>query len=258
MAIERSWEAVGPVAFIANGSADGTVTLSSVAGFKVKQSVVISAISLPDLKLEVKKVISATKLIVGPVVTTGKLLARQNLSSYTLATSPTIRAEEQKKAVLPIADIIQAVYRQEPGTTIGVEIDDQFGNPIDSVKDSNGVNRLAVDGQFTADVDVQVEVQLTAKDNDPDAGDVHDSIRIGDGVDEVNMTKAASGTVVGMNVNSVNDLFSKPFNKLTVLSKNDDGDPLTIRSSYGGIPVQLLTIAYDAEGDFEDAEVSNL
>ena len=30
-----------------------------------------------------------------------------------------------------MADIIQAVYRQEPGTTIGVELDDQFGQPFD-------------------------------------------------------------------------------------------------------------------------------
>ncbi len=160
MAIERAWEAVNPVAFVANGGADGTITLLSTAGFKVKQSVVISAISLPDKKLEVKKVISPTKLIVGPVVTTGKMLARENLSAYTLGNSPTIKAEEQKKAVLPIADIIQAVYRQEPGTTIGVEIDDQFGRPIDSIEDSNGVNRLAVDGQFTAEVDVQVDVDI--------------------------------------------------------------------------------------------------
>lgn len=131
MAIERSWESVGPIAFTANGGADGTVTLLSAAGFKVKQSVVVSATSLPDLKLEVKKVISPTKLIVGPVVTTGKLLARQDLSAYTLVLNANLRAEEQKKAVLPMADIIQAVYRQEPGTTIGVELDDQFGQPFD-------------------------------------------------------------------------------------------------------------------------------
>ena len=202
MAIERSWESVGPIAFSANGGADGTVTLQSTAGFKVKQSVTISATALPDLKLEVKKVLSPTKLIVGPVVTTGKLLARQNLSAYTLAVNANIRAEEQKKSVLPIADIIQAVYRQEPGTTIGVEIDDQFGQPIDSIKDSKGVNRLAVDGQFTAEVDVQVDVDIDgyydeAENPDPDNIGLigHTRSEDTDQTDQVQRITAKRGTV---------------------------------------------------------------
>jgi hypothetical protein len=149
MAYERAWESVGPVAFTATGGQDGTVTLSSTAGFKVKQSIVISAISLPTLKLEVKRVISLTKLIVGPIVTTGKMLARENLSLYTVALLSNIRAEEQKKSLLPPNDIIQAVYEQEPAVairTIGV---DKFGRSIDTVDNGDGKVRLAVDASVT-------------------------------------------------------------------------------------------------------------
>ena len=37
---------------------------------------------------------------------------------------------------------------------------DKYGDKIDSRRDSNGVNRLAVDGQFSAEVDVQVDVDV--------------------------------------------------------------------------------------------------
>jgi hypothetical protein len=142
MAIERTWDSIGPIAFAANGGSDGTITVSSVSGFRVKQTVSISGIALPTLKLEIKRVLSPTKLIVGPVVTTGKLLARQDLSLYTLAALSTIKIDEQPKVRLPPPDIIQAVYEQEPVLalrTIGV---DEFGRPW------TGTNPVPVSGTF--------------------------------------------------------------------------------------------------------------
>jgi hypothetical protein len=124
MAIERLWTSLGPIAFAANGGADGSITIADSCGFKVKQMVVISAVSLPDLVLEVKRVVSPTKLIVGPKVTTGKMIARQNLSAYTVALLANIRAEEQPKVRIPPADVIQAAYEQEPTLairTLGVD-----------------------------------------------------------------------------------------------------------------------------------------
>jgi len=136
MAIERYWETKGPILLSADGGADGSVVISNVCGFKVKQRIVISALSLPDLPLEIKRVVSLTKLIVGPVVTTGKMIARQDLSAYTVALISTIRAEEQPKVRVPPNDIIQAVYEQEPTIairTIGVDcVGDPWGedNPL--------------------------------------------------------------------------------------------------------------------------------
>lgn len=258
MANERLWDSIGPVAFTANGGSDGVVTVASVAGMRVKQLVTIqSNTQQPSQeKLEIKKVLSLTKIIVGPVKTNGQFMTRANLSAYLVADSATIKILEQPKSKPPAADIIAAVYEQEPVVGIRTFGVDELGRPY------NTKNPLPVqlsDGNINiGTVNAELEVQLSHKDNDPDAGDVHDSLRIGDGVNEVTATKAADGPEVGLNTNSINDLFSKPFTKLTVLSKNDDGDPLEIRSSYNGVPVQLLTIVYDAEGDFEDAEVSNL
>lgn len=162
MAIEQKWPAVPPSLFTANGDAYGNIQIANTAGFKVKQAVTIKATGLPDLFVQVKRA-TRTRLIVGPIqAVPGKesLQSRTDLSLYTVAAGAFIFAEEQVKAKIKPDDIIQAVYRQEPGTTIGVEIDDQYGNPIDSVVDNNGINRLCVDGQFTAVVDVQVDVDI--------------------------------------------------------------------------------------------------
>jgi hypothetical protein len=147
MAIERLWVTISPITFSTNGGADGTVTIPDVCGFKVKQKVVISAISLPDLVLEVKRVVSATKLIVGPIVTTGKMIARQNLSTYTTALLANIRAEEQPKVRIPPADIIQAAYEQEPTLAHRVMAVDCIGDPWG--KD----NPLPILGTFIASSD---------------------------------------------------------------------------------------------------------
>ena len=122
MAIEKFWERQGPVAFSANGGEDGLVTLSSVICFKVKQSVSIKAIGLPTLQLEVKRVISATQLYVGPRQSVPQknrsLKTRSDLSAYTTALSASIQAVEQSKAKVPPNDIIQAVYEHEPTIAI--------------------------------------------------------------------------------------------------------------------------------------------
>ena len=154
MAIERLWTTISPITFTANGGADGSVTIPDVCGFKVKQSVVISAPSLPDLVLEVKRVVSPTKLIVGPKVTTGKMIARQNLSAYTTALLSNIRAEEQPKVRLPPPDIIQAVYEQEPTLAFRT-----FG--VDCYGDGWGKNNpFPVSGSLVVDVDEPTKQQV--------------------------------------------------------------------------------------------------
>ena len=61
------------------------------------------------------------------------------------------------------------------GVTQGVTlVDPQSGHPIDTVEDSNGVKRLAVDGNFVAQ-NVQAEVNLDSDEDevaveDPDTG----------------------------------------------------------------------------------------
>jgi hypothetical protein len=144
MAIEKSWSAVAPQLFTADGTALGIVTVASTAGFKVKQTVVVVnppvfPATVPTQKqVQVKRVISSTQLIVGPLLSSlqpaykqegaSLLSRREDISAFTVALGAYIYAEEQPKAVLKPDDIIQAVYDQEPAVAIRTTGVDQFGN----------------------------------------------------------------------------------------------------------------------------------
>lgn len=134
MAIEKKWPAVAPRLFTANGTVHGVVTLQNARGFKVKQKVVVKSNTRPDLQLQVKRVYP-TQLILGPIPTKQgeqPLTSRTDLTAYTTADGAYVYAEEQDKSTLKPDDILQAIYRQEPSTSIGVELTDEFGNPINS------------------------------------------------------------------------------------------------------------------------------
>lgn len=133
MAIEKKWPTVPPRLLTADGDAEGNIQIASTSGFKVKQIVVLQAPALPPLTVKVQRVTSSTQMIVGPA--TPPVQGKQNMntridvSAYTVLAGSFIFAAEQDKSTLKPDDIIQAVYRQEPGTTIGVELDDEFGDP---------------------------------------------------------------------------------------------------------------------------------
>jgi hypothetical protein len=139
MAVEQKWLAVPPQLFTADGSTLGIITVANTAGFKVKQRAVVSAVSQPDLQVQIKRVISQTQMIVGPLPESinpvnkrqgSQLLSvRSDLSAYTLAIGAYVYADEQEKAKLNPDDIWQAVYEQEPTVAIRTLQVDQWGNP---------------------------------------------------------------------------------------------------------------------------------
>lgn len=140
MAIEKKWPAVPPQLFTADGTALGVVNVASASGFRVKQAASIQSNSLPAIRVQVKRVVSSTQIVVGPIPNEmpinrqqgrSGLTERSDLSAYTVADGAFIYAEEQQKVPIDPREIMQAVYRQEPGTTIGVELDDEFGNAFD-------------------------------------------------------------------------------------------------------------------------------
>lgn len=153
MAIEKRWEQQGPIAFTADGTDAGLVTVSSVQHLKVKQKVVISATGEPDLALEVKRVLSLSQLIVGPKQDDknrkiNNLNLRQDISTYTVLKNATIRAEEQSKVTIPEKDIIQAVYEFEPTVAIRTVGVDKLGNPWDPQ------NPVPITGSIDVEVDL--------------------------------------------------------------------------------------------------------
>jgi hypothetical protein len=77
-------------------------------------------------------------------------------------------------------------------------------------------------------------------------------------ISTVTVTPSYDSSIIGLDTVDKNKLFSKPLTGLEVLSKDDEGNPLQIRSSFNGNPVQLLTLAYDSDGDFLSAVVTDV
>lgn len=156
--LEKRLGAVPPQAFTADGTDKGLVTLADTRYFKVKQKVILIGATLPNLNLEVKQVIDSTKLLVGPI--NEDIKDYSDISAYTTALTSFIYANEQKRPSVPLEEFWRAVYDEEPTVALRNILVDKFGNKIDSVTDNYGINRLAVDGQFHAEVDVQVDVDI--------------------------------------------------------------------------------------------------
>lgn len=160
MAIERLWERQGPVVFTANGGSDGLVTIADVICFKVKQKVVISSATQPDLLLEVKRVHGPTTLTVGPIKDKthpskpkNNLKSKEDISAYTVADGAQIRAVEQPKSVPTPEDIVKATYEQEPTLAWRTFLVDKIGRAISSS------NPLPIDGTIAVTLDTTPDTQ---------------------------------------------------------------------------------------------------
>jgi hypothetical protein len=175
MAIERFYEEISPVAFTADGQANGIVTIDDTYCFKVKMDVIIKADGKDPVRLQVKRVLNKTMMRIGP--SNKGLNARTDLSEYTLAINSTIQAPEQERPNIPPADYERAVYEEEPTVAKRVFNVDKYGKGY-TVKNPFPV-RLSDGSVNIGTVNAELEVQLTHRDNYPDGGDVHDSIRIG-------------------------------------------------------------------------------
>lgn len=153
MAHEREWLRVEVRSFVSDGGADGSITLSSTSGFKVKQKVKITAIGESPLVLEVKRVISPTTLLVGPF--NQNINIRTNLSAYTVAKASGISAETQSKKFPTDKDIHSFIYEQEPTVAYRTISVDEYGDfyssnnplPVDAPKYISGT----IDGEETGD-----------------------------------------------------------------------------------------------------------
>lgn len=181
MAIERLWEGIPARAFTADGQANGIVTLESTIQFRVKQSVKLTAMGFDPIKLQVKRVLSSTQMILGP--DDGKLTSRQDLSLYLLGTMPMVSAPEQDKTSIPEKDQLNMTLEREPVNARRVFIVDDFGDAIGTTPQNPIHTQLSNGSVNIGTVNAELEVQLSHRDNYPDQGDVADSVQIGDGED---------------------------------------------------------------------------
>lgn len=184
MAIEKKWKAVSPISFAADGTSDGVVTLPSTYGLKVKQEVLLKSSSQPGILLEIKRVSSSTQLIVGPKGQSITTVA--DISAYLVSDSATLEAGEQARPGIPLQELQRAVYQEEPSVALRTLLVDLLG---ESYSTTNPLPVQLSDGSINIEtLNANLAVQLSAKDNDPTAGDIHDSVRIGDGIREAAIT----------------------------------------------------------------------
>lgn len=127
MAIERFYNQIEPVLFTADGESNGVISVVDTAFFKVKMAVVLKADGLDDLRLEVKRVLSSTQMILGPE--NKPIHARTDLSSYVMSLNPKIEAPFQERPKIPPADYERASYEEEPTSAKRSFLVDRYGNP---------------------------------------------------------------------------------------------------------------------------------
>lgn len=180
MAIEKKWAKVPPESFTADGTTDGHITVVNSELFYVKQEVRLFSDDLSPIIVEIKRINSRVDIEVGPK---GNINQRTDVSGYLLADNAMISAEEQVRPTISWEDIRRAVYEEEPTVALRTTWVDKLGNKYG---DDNPIP-VAFDGTIDAS-----DVRTTAVDNDPKPGDLHSSVRIGDGTNEAQVTSGGA------------------------------------------------------------------
>lgn len=128
MAVEQKWLAVPPQAFTSDGTSFGVITIADTAGYRTKQIVSLKGTSLPEIALQVKRVLSPTQFIVGPTDNRIGPNYFTDISAYTVAAGSNVSAGEQVKGALPPdKDHYSAIYEADPVVADRVIMVDQYG-----------------------------------------------------------------------------------------------------------------------------------
>ena len=176
----KIWEAIFPRSFTANGTTNGIVTIASTQCFYQWQRVIVKATSLPNKSLEIKRILSLTQMVVGPVDQVANRYSALDL--YTVGLGASIEAPEQNFGVdYTEGDVFPAVYENHPIAALRSILVDCSGQHY------NAVNPFPVTIKDLV-VNADVRVKITHLDNSPNPGDIADSTRIGDGVTTATVT----------------------------------------------------------------------
>ena len=246
MAIERTWERIGPVLFIIDGTDSGLVTIADTCPFRVKMRVVISSATKPDLILQIKEIPSPTTMILGPIKDKthpakpiNNLLSRTDISAYTIADGANIRASKQPKVRLDPRDIIQAAYEQEPVLALRNFPVDCYGDPYTTT------NPFPVVGTFSADIqspnkkDIQNITMVTA--NTEIKVDLPDNtkqywVKVRDGKAAAKLGCALDDTVTGNYVKiRCGSIFNSPMVDLP------DNSSIYVQASKAGVVLEVVS-----------------
>jgi hypothetical protein len=168
--LEKRLKAVPAQAFTSDGTANGKITVSSAALFKVKQQIFLSASSLPNIELEIKNIEDEHILYVGPKG--GSINTREDVSQYTVALGASISANEQKRPTVPVEEINRAVYEEEPTVAQRVVLVNEMGDKYGKAKPFQITDSFQNDAQG-------VEVTITSTPIEAKGGPVRLNTRKG-------------------------------------------------------------------------------
>ena len=199
---EKRFFAIPPQALTANGTVDGTITIGSTYCWKVGQIVTVVSTTVSPRRLKIKAVLSETTLKVGEINT--PIYKFSNVSDLLTANSAMIELIDDsinsgsqasnRRPVIDLHEIQRQVYEEEPTVALRSHMVDWLGR---SYSTSNPIPVQLSDGSINiGTVNAELEVQLSHQDNVPDAGDVADSVRIGDGTEIVQVNPDGSINVV--------------------------------------------------------------
>lgn len=170
---ERRW----PLQFFSPISVDpvsGIITISSTKYVKVNQLVTLRAAGQEAGQYKVRAVVSETQVQLGAQENPFKQIEKP----FQYA-GGSMTVDEQERSPIQPSVITRAVYEEEPTVAFRNVLVDWMGrfyapdNPL-PVQLSDGSINIGT-------VNAELETQLSHRDNWPDAGDVHDSVRIGSG-----------------------------------------------------------------------------
>lgn len=187
---EKRYYEITPKNLTADATVDGLISVPSTYSFKVGQILLFKSSATPDQRVKVQRVISETQFIVidqsQPVTTNKKL----DMSMFLVADTATVQLFESQRPVIDILEIQRQVYEEEPTVALRSHSVDWLGRPYDK---TNPMPVALSDGSINiGTVNAELEVQLSHKDNDPNTGDIADSVRIGDGVNELTINPDGS------------------------------------------------------------------
>jgi hypothetical protein len=204
---EKKYYHIPPVPLLADGTVDGLITIEKTYSFKAGHCVLFKQ-GATQFKAKIQRVISETQFIVidekAQITTTTKL----DMSSF-LAGS-TVELPESKRPVIPHLEIYRQVYEEEPTVAIRNHSVDWLGRPYDT---TNPLPVQLSDGSIDIGaVNAELEVQLSHQDNVPDAGDVADSVQVGDGTEilEINPDGSINVNVIGLSSASTPSIVNIP------------------------------------------------
>lgn len=127
MAVEKKFLAVPAQLLTVDGDQYGKFEVADATLYKVKQCLMLNSNTQPPIMVQINRILSDTEIEVGPVK--GQISAREDVSAYTVADGAFIVANEQPRPTIDMADVISAVFSEEPTVALRTILVDKLGNP---------------------------------------------------------------------------------------------------------------------------------